>query len=767
MKSVCPKRLRIARIAALVSVMFLLGTSFSGCRDSKKQVNDDVNLTVVEEGDLITGKPYRIRADRRLQDLQAEHGELMTVNPVTGESAGENEWFYALPEEYFTSYELNYDGDSDGADSDGNSSGNEAENNSLKAFTETFRITLGDGAVQEVKQTFAVTDPLFPDQWHLYNIGQNPYGVTNPPLKKTDLNVIPAWRMILPEEKRQIDGSGVYVAVWDSPVDLNHEDLRDRIYDPGIPGSADIVNTGITLEDLKQDPYRFHGTAVAGIIAASAGNQLGGRGVAFNARVTSFFYNADDALDLETMLKMDHLNLVNASIGYTLYTWDLPAVWDLCEALYEKNIAVIHAQGNEFNAFYDENYKPYSESNCLAAEWADCEFMQTDPKDRYPFHINVGALNAQGAKASYSSTGANLWVTGFGGEYGAFVSHPEWSFGATIVTTLSSYDPGDFGDPDEDSPWRTADNKYYTNKVMGASAAAPSVSGAAALSYQAKPDMTVSQLRYLLAKTARNDTKLPTLALTPQDVYDDIYQEIIVYDCGWQDNAAGFRFSNWYGFGVIDAGALVKAALECDKDPVCAGMAELPEMYVSSGKNPCAYTDDSRRLITCSFSDFQNEDGEPLGQTEITLDAVTYDVSGLSYLPEGIIEACELAASDEDAEVTEHNIARKHAVFKANVLLELIAESASGTRSLLKPVYTNWDYHSGFNVPEYYDDFKEVKSAEGTAPESLEIAASAFYQESLKEDPENKFRMSIKSPCQIDLDRLNKNMHLTVWGRRK
>lgn len=269
--------------------------------------------------------------------------------------------------------------------------------------------------------------------------------------------------------------------------------------------------------------------------------------------------------------------------------------------------------------------------------------------------------------------------------------------------------------------WRTADNKYYTNKVMGASAAAPSVSGTAALSYQAKPDMTVSQLRYLLAKTARNDTMLPTLALTPQDVYDDIYQETIVYDCGWQDNAAGFRFSNWYGFGVIDAGALVKAALECDKDPVCAGMAELPEMYVSSGKNPCAYTDDSRRLITCSFSDFQNEDGEPLGQTELTLDAVTYDVSGLSYLPEGIIEACELAASDEDAEVTEHNVARKHAVFKANVLLELIAESESGTRSLLKPVYTNWDYHSGFNVPEYYDDYKEVKSAYGTAPESLEI----------------------------------------------
>ena len=86
---------------------------------------------------------------------------------------------------------------------------------------------------------------------------------------------------------------------------------------------------------------------------------------------------------------------------------------------------------------------------------------------------------------------------------------------------------------------------------------------------------------------------------------------------------------------------------------------------------------------------------------------------------------------------------------------------------MLKPVYTNWDYHSGFNVPEYYDDYKEVKSAYGTAPESLEIAASAFYQESLKEDPDMKYRLSIRSPCQIDVDRLNENMHLTVYGRRK
>ncbi|WP_406037359.1 S8 family serine peptidase [Succinimonas sp.] len=756
MNTISPKGLRSAGMAIAVSAVLLSGTMLSGCGDSKNRNNDEVKISVVEEGDLITGKPYRIRADRNLQDLRAEHGDLTAVNPVTGETAGENEWFYTLPEEYFTSYELNYDGD--------NNDGNNSEYNILKAFTETFHATLEDGKTQKTQKTFAVTDPLFPDQWHLYNIGQNPYGVTDPPHKKIDLNAIPAWRVILPDEKKQIDGSGVYAAVWDTPIDLNHEDLRDRIYDPGIPGTEDFVNKGLPLEDLQTDYSYAHGTLVSGIIASSAMNRLGGRGVAFNAMVTSFDMGADISQTLSAMLKTERLNLVNASFQVYLFSTHVPAYWDLFEALYENNIAVIRSHGNQFNAAYDENSRPYSGSACLSSG-SDCEFNQTDDLARFPFHISVGALNSLGSKSSYGSTGANLWVTGFGGEFGAYViAPPEYKSSAAIVTTLSSYDPGDFWDPEEYSPWRTEENKHYSNTMNGTSAAAPSVSGAAALAYQAKPDMTVSQLRYLLAQTSRNDTEMPSLALTPLEGYDDTYGEQVIFDYGWQDNAAGFRFSNWYGFGVADAGALVKAALDCDKDPVCDRMKDLPEKFISANENPCAYTDDSKRLITCSFSDFQNEEGEPLGQAELILDAVTYDISGLNYLPEGIIEACALATSEEDEEETEHNVERKKAVFEVNALLELAAESESGTKSLLKPLYANWDYQSGFNVPDaiIYEGLLE-----GYTLEPLDIAVSAFYQEPLKEDPEHKYRLSVRSPCQIDADRLNENMRLTVYGRRK
>ncbi|MEE3422162.1 MAG: S8 family serine peptidase [Succinimonas sp.] len=756
MKTILKKGLRLTGTAAAVSAILLTGTMFSGCDDSKNWINDGVKLTVAEEGDLATGKPYKLKASRHLQELSADHGEVSSVNPVTGENAGANEWFYVFSEENFASYEL---------DADNNVNDGDGAGSSLKDFTETFHATLTDGRTRKVKQTFAGNDPLLPDQWHLWNISQNPYGVTDAPLKKIDINVIPAWRIILPEDKKQIDGSGVYVAVYDSPVDLNHEDLRDRIYDPKVAGAEDIINIGLPLEKLKENASVHHGTSVAGITAASAMNKLGGRGLAFNAMLTSFANSAaDESLNLGAMLKMDHLNLVNASIGTDLISYHRQVIWDLYEALFENNIAFIHAQGNEFRAGKATEAKPYSRDTCLKFH-AECEYKQTDVKARFPFIIHVGALNSLGVKASYGSTGSNLWVTGFGGEFGADVTDPSGTkSSAAMVTTLTSYDPKEFDDTDKNSPWRTEENKYYTNTMNGTSSAAPSVSGAVALAYQARPDMTVSELRYLLAKTARDDTVMPTLALTPLEADDDTYKEKVILDYGWQDNAAGYRFSNWYGFGVVDAEALVRAALDCDNDPVCAGMKELPEKYVSANEKPCAYADDSKRLITCSFSDFKNEEGESLGKTELLADTVTYDVSGMNYLPEGIIEACELAASEEDEETTEHNVARKQAIFDANLLLEITAESEAGTKSLLKPIYANWDYRSGLKVPENDGD---DDLPEGFALEPLELATSAFYQEHLKEDPDKKYHLSVKSPCQIDADKLNKTMHLTVYGRRK
>lgn len=743
------KRFSFTKTAAAMAVILTGTLMTTGCGGSKSGNSSGDNLVLeFRDGDYITGKPYRVTANKSLRDISCAYGVLSKINPVTAEDAGENEWFYVLPEEHFTSYDLSYD--------------------ELKSYTERCRVTLSDGSDTETEKELSLTDPLTADQWHLYNVGQNPYSVALDPVKGIDLNVLPAWRTVLEDRKEQPDGSGVYVVVTDAPVDINHEDLRDRIYDPGIPGSKDLINTGLSLEKLKEESGNDHGTKVAGIIAASGMNNLGVRGIAFNANIiavdASNFDN--EARFLGYILQMGKPLVMNASWGLDLLSYNIPAVADLYEALYEQDTAVIHAMGNSFDKGNNENNRHYSSSICLDLG-INCEFMQTGNIGRAPFVINVGALNSLGVKSSYGSTGSSIWVTGFGGEYGYDTRMPEGMISsAAIVTTNPQYAPHDWNDPDANSPWRNEDNKYYTNTMNGTSSATPTVSGAAALAYQVKPDMTVSQLRYLLATTSRNDTVMPSLALTVKEAASDrTYGEPMVYDYGWQDNAAGFRFSNHYGFGVVDAAALVKGALACDSDPVCAGLKDLPEVYVSGNPNPCEFTDDTGRNVTCSFADYRDpEDQETvLGSSELIVDAVTYDISGITYLPEGMKDFCELAASPEDEEITEHNTQRKQAVFDANLVFQILAESQAGTKSLIKPLYANWDYKSGFNAP--YVNYAEVVSGYMLSP--FNIATSTFYRETLKEDPDKHWTLNLKSPCKLDLDALNQSMHLTVYGRKK
>lgn len=725
------KRFSLTRSAAAVMTVIMAGTMMTACGGSKSSSGNNVVLEF-RDGDYLAGKPYRVIANKSLREISCSYGVLSKVNPVTAEEAGENEWFYVLPEDYFASYDLDYD--------------------RLKSYTERCRVTFSDGADMDVEKDIAITDPLTADQWHLYNIGQNPYGVTEDPVRGIDLNVIPAWRTVPEDRKEQLDGSGIYVAVYDLPVDINHEDLKDNIYNPEITGAG--INTGLSLEMLKEHPKGFHGTSVAGIIAGAAMNKLGGRGIAFNARLTSFSENSE-TITLPLILKTKRMNLVNASWGAELRTFNSEAAEDLYEALFENNIAVVHAMGNGFDEGKSEK-NPYSSSQCELAD-ANCEFTQTNNLARYPFNINVGALNSLGEKTSYSSTGANIWVTGFGGEYGADVTDPPViKSSAAIVTALTGYDPKDYEDPDANSPWRNEANKYYTNTMNGTSSAAPTVSGTLALAYQAKPDITVSQIRYLLAKTSRNDTVMPSLALTPQEEQDDVYGENFLLSQGWQDNAAGFRFSDYYGFGVIDAHALALGALSCDSDPVCSGLKSLPEKYVSANANPCVYTDDTKRNVTCSFSDFRSADegNDNLENAVLTVDAMTFDVSGLHYLPAGLTDSCEKAVRAEDGSEE-----KKQAVFDVNHLLEIRAVSQSGTPLLVKNLYANWDYGSGY-APDDSDP-------DDAAMEPLELAVSGFYREPLSEDPDNRYQLSFKSVCELDIDSLSEKMHLTVYGRRE
>jgi subtilisin family serine protease len=80
------------------------------------------------------------------------------------------------------------------------------------------------------------------------------------------------------------DGRGVLVGLLDSGVDSSHPDLAGSIVD-----GPDLVDG-----DAHPDDGAGHGTHVAGIIVAHAGNGAGGQGVAPGARVLNIRVLGDD-----------------------------------------------------------------------------------------------------------------------------------------------------------------------------------------------------------------------------------------------------------------------------------------------------------------------------------------------------------------------------------------------------------------------------------------------------------------------------------------
>jgi len=80
-----------------------------------------------------------------------------------------------------------------------------------------------------------------------------------------------AWR--LADLHRVTTGRGVVVAVVDSRIELNHPDLAGQFV-----ASQDFV-------DDHPGPAESHGTGVAGVIAAKAGNGIGISGIAPGARL--------------------------------------------------------------------------------------------------------------------------------------------------------------------------------------------------------------------------------------------------------------------------------------------------------------------------------------------------------------------------------------------------------------------------------------------------------------------------------------------------
>jgi PKD repeat protein len=447
----------------------------------------------------------------------------------------------------------------------------------VSATSDSFVVTVANlGASTDSTVSVALNgDPLLVNQWHIQNVGQIAFASTLP-IAGNDMDVTGAWTA-------GYSGKGIKVGVVDSGLEAAHEDLQANVdlshsYN-FLTGTNDPTPTAVGFD---------HGTQVAGIIAAVAFNGKGGRGIAFNATLRGYNLlaaGADNDSNFAASLGSSAISadndLFNLSFGV-----ENPALPQFSQAIQAISVntttlrgglgaAVVNAAGNDFRDFEST---PGLYCGTAQQYGVSCGDPASDQRRGGDYPIVVGALDTTGLHASYGSTGSSLWISAPGGEYGlnsstlgnsltSTLTDPTHDLMPAIITTAltgcaNAYNPFLLSAPvplnplDDLGANPLASDCQYTAVMNGTSAATPNVSGTVAMMLEANPKLSVRDIKYILAKTA----KQPDPAFSGISSANIIAGSTVVLEQGWVTNGAGYSFSNRYGFGAVDAAAAVAMA---------------------------------------------------------------------------------------------------------------------------------------------------------------------------------------------------------------
>jgi len=429
-------------------------------------------------------------------------------------------------------------------------------------------VSLGGGVNEATHCAYSNTstgnDPLLSHQWHIKNTNQ--YFATNNPANGTgiDLCMGNLW-------ESGITGSGIKVNIVDTGLEIAHKDLASRIV-PG--GSYNFVTKSTDPTNTNTDGD--HGTSVAGLIAATKDNGIGISGIAYNVNLQAYNYlssndrnfnNKSISFGGDNKYTAFNAEIFNFSAGFASSSLSSPnSVFDkiysnMTNLRSGKGAILVKSAGNQFNSI--DITDPGNPKYCQTAG-VTCQNVNLDTGNTVYNTIVVAALDADGTKSSYSTTGSAIWLSGFGGEYGldSSVTSGYGSNGykpAMLTTDQSGCTAGysksginanlmDKGNGTGVSN-KTCD---YTATFNGSSSAAPTVSGVIALMLQANPALTWRDVRHILATTARR--------VNPQQsqISNSIYLRYpFILEQGWVLNAGGYWYHNWYGFGLVNAAAAV------------------------------------------------------------------------------------------------------------------------------------------------------------------------------------------------------------------
>ncbi|XP_043523370.1 neuroendocrine convertase 1-like isoform X1 [Frieseomelitta varia] len=327
-----------------------------------------------------------------------------------------------------------------------------------------------------------------------------------------------------------VTGRGVRVAVLDDGLEYTHDDLRNN-YDPDI--SYDVnENDDDPLPRYELSGANGHGTRCAGEIAMEANNRKCGVGIAFEASVGGIKLLdglVNDRVEGEALgYKPELVDIYTASWGPADDGKSLEAPGRLATEALERGIAMGRNGRGSIYVWASGN-------GGLKSDDCGC--------DGY-----VGSIYTI-AVGSASQTGRFPWYSE--------------SCPATLATTYSS---GAY----HDQMIATTDlRNTCTTGHTGTSASAPLAAGILALALQVNKDLTWRDVQHLIVWTSE---------------YSPLRE-----NPGWFRNSAGFWFNSRFGYGLMNAYALVSASYNWTTVPdktICkADVAKVIDKKLAYGNN--------------------------------------------------------------------------------------------------------------------------------------------------------------------------------------
>ncbi|GFQ93427.1 hypothetical protein TNCT_344021 [Trichonephila clavata] len=370
----------------------------------------------------------------------------------------------------------------------------------------------------DTKETkISLNDPRWPQMWYL-NRGEG-----------LDMNVQDAWA-------QGVTGKGIVVTILDDGLEKDHPDIsknydRDASYDvnnhDGDPQPRyDIIDSN------------RHGTRCAGEVAANANNSICSVGVAYDALVGGVRMldgDVTDAVEAQSLsLNPEHIDIYSASWGPDDDGKTVDGPGPLASTAFKEGILKgRNGLGSIFVWASGNGAREHDNCNC-------------DGYTNSMWTLSISSATENGNVPWYSE-----------------------ACSSTLATTYSS------GSNGERQIITTDLHHGCTSSHTGTSASAPLAAGICALALEANKQLSWRDMQHIVVRTARK-ANLHAKDWGRNGVGRNDMQHIGVQAAGndnyrdpkWATNGVGRNVSHSFGYGLMDAGAMVRLAKRWNPAPV-------------------------------------------------------------------------------------------------------------------------------------------------------------------------------------------------------